>query len=159
MSVKLTTRVDDTRATVNGYGIGSRIAGLVLWIGGGLAAFLGLFLLLGPEEEYLGLGGDLSWRVGDVHLAGGYGLAAAGLAALVGALVMTLRMRAAPKIETTAREVLTTHAVVFAVVNLFVWLQDIALGDGVNEAYWVTITWGLGLLAHATAYFSERRRL
>lgn len=159
MSVKVTTRLDGGRTTVAGYGIGSRIAGWVLWIGGAFAAFLGLFLLLGPDEEYVGLGGELSWRVGDVHLAWGFGLAAAGLVALVGAVVLTLRMRAAPKIETTAREVLMTHAVVFAVVNAFVWLQDIALGDGVNEAYWITITWGLGLLAHATAYFSERRRL
>ncbi len=33
---------------------------------GGIAAFLGLFILFGPEDEYVGLGGDFSWRVGDI---------------------------------------------------------------------------------------------
>ena len=35
---------------------------------------------------------------------------------------------------------------------------DIAIGEGVNYAYLVTIPWGIGLAIHATTYGYSRRR-
>lgn len=43
-------------------------------------------------------------------------------------------------------------------VNAFVWVQDIALGDGVNYAWWITIPWGIALAAHAITYATGRQR-
>ena len=45
------------------------------------------------------------------------------------------------------------HLVVFAVVNTFIILQDLAVGDGLQWAYWVFIPWGFGIVAHAAAVF------
>ena len=45
------------------------------------------------------------------------------------------------------------HAGIFLVVNAFLWLQDIAVGGGVEYAYWTTIPWGAGLAIHALAFF------
>jgi hypothetical protein len=49
------------------------------------------------------------------------------------------------------------HATIFLVVNAFLWVQDIALGDGLNYAYWVTIPWAIGLGAHAFACYAGQR--
>ncbi len=32
-------------------------------------AFLGVFILVADEDQYVGIGGDLSWRVGDISSA------------------------------------------------------------------------------------------
>ena len=47
---------------------------------------------------------------------------------------------------------LMLHIAVFVIVNAFLWGIDIAGGDGVNWAYWVTISWGIGLAFHVAAY-------
>jgi Na+/melibiose symporter-like transporter len=40
----------------------------------------------------------------------------------------------------------------FLVINAFFWLLDIATGsDGVQWAYWITISWGLALAFHVVA--------
>ena len=44
------------------------------------------------------------------------------------------------------------HAGTYVIVNAFLWILDIAGGDGVQWAYWVTIPWGIGLAFHALAY-------
>ncbi len=41
-------------------------------------------------------------------------------------------------------------------VNRFIWLQAIAIGGGMEYAYWVTIPWAIGLAIHALAYISNR---
>jgi hypothetical protein len=42
---------------------------------------------------------------------------------------------------------------VFPPVNAFVWIQDFAIGGGLDYAYWVTIPWAIGLAIHAAIYF------
>lgn len=129
----------------------------VLGIVGGIAAFLGFFILFGPEEEYVGLGGDLSWRVGDISTAWTWSLLIGGLVLFAAAVGMVLYRRMQPRAAVSpavaARSDLYTHAVVFLIVNAFIWVQDIAIGGGVEYAFWVTIPWGIGLLAHAVAHY------
>ena len=50
------------------------------------------------------------------------------------------------------RAALVTHIVVFVLVNGILWAQDILAGGGLDYAYMATIPWGLGLIAHITAY-------
>jgi hypothetical protein len=129
----------------------------VLGILGAIATFLGAFILLGSDEQSVGLGGQASWQVGEIDPAWGYGLLAVGGLALLATLGLALRARSLP--ATAAAEPDTgwgdvaVHAGIFAVVNSFLWVQDIALGDGVNYAYWVTIPWGIGLAAHALTQY------
>lgn len=144
--------------STTGFGAGTRMVNVLLWVVGVVAAILGLLILLGSDNQHVGLGGDLSWRAGDVHPAWGYGLAAAGLVALVGAVLLTARLRTAPKIETGESTAFLIHAGIFAVVNAVLWLQDIALGDGLSYAYLVTIPWGVGLLSHAVVCLTRRGR-
>ena len=47
------------------------------------------------------------------------------------------------------------HAVTYVIVNLFLWGIDITGGDGVNWAYWVTISWGVGLGFHVASYLID----
>lgn len=140
---------------------GYRVTTWALGIVGAIAAFLGAFILLGGDEQSIGLGGEVSWTVGEIDPAWGYGLLIFGALALLGTLVLALRLRAMPKATKAQRsgwsDVLG-HAGVFLVVNAFLWIQDIALGDGLNYAYWVTIPWGIGLTAHALAQYVEQRR-
>jgi hypothetical protein len=44
------------------------------------------------------------------------------------------------------------------VVNSFIWAQDIALGGGVTYAWWITLPWAVGLLAHLYAYTTGHRQ-
>ena len=63
----------------------------ILGIGGTIAVFMGLFILVASEDQYVGIGGDWSWRVGDITPEWGIGLLIGGIVALlilgVGALV------------------------------------------------------------------------
>jgi hypothetical protein len=54
------------------------------------------------------------------------------------------------------RNELIAHATAFTIVNAFLWIQDIAQGGGLEYAYWTTIPWGIGLIAHAYAYMKGR---
>jgi uncharacterized membrane protein (UPF0136 family) len=51
------------------------------------------------------------------------------------------------------------HVATFVIVNAFLWGIDIIKGGGLNWAYWVTITWGLGLAFHAAAYLLDESGL
>ncbi|HSF86225.1 MAG TPA: 2TM domain-containing protein [Acidimicrobiia bacterium] len=51
------------------------------------------------------------------------------------------------------------HAATFLIVNGFLWSLDIVQGDGVNWAFWVTITWGIGLAFHIASYFLDENGL
>ena len=123
----------------------------ILGIFGGIAAFLGLFILLGDEDQFVGFGGDWSWRVGDIDSVWAYVLLIAGAALLVGAVAMVFAGRRRTPVASTPMSDLMLHAVVFLVVNAFIWVQDFAAGGGLDYAYWVTIPWGAGLAIHALA--------
>lgn len=130
---------------------GLRVSETVLAILGGVAVFLGAFILLAGDDQYVGLGGEASWRVGDIALAWGIGLLAVGVvvAVLDAALVRSDRRRPVSATRTSTNADLAVHATVFVLVNALVWAQDIALGGGVNYAWWLTIPWGIGLGIHA----------
>ena len=129
----------------------------ILGIVGGIATFLGFFILFGPEDDSIGIGGDLSWEVSEISSAWTYSLLIGGLVLVAVAVGMAIYDRMQPREGVprvmSARADLYTHAGIFVLVNAFIWLQDIALGGGVSYAYWTTIPWGLGLLAHAVVHF------
>lgn len=130
-------------------------SGWFLGIIGGIAAFLGLFVLFAGDDQSIGLGGDLSWQVSEVSTAWTYGLLIGGGLLLLAALVMVMfggRDEAAPSHASDLTELLW-HAGIFVVVNAFIWAQDIAIGGGVEYAYWVTIPWGIGLAIHAVTFY------
>ncbi|MEN8114825.1 MAG: hypothetical protein ABFS21_10605 [Actinomycetota bacterium] len=84
----------------SGMGEGAEITGtwrsVVAWvlaIGGTVSAFMGLFILLASEDQYVGIGGDWSWRVGDITPEWGIGLLIGGIAALLILGVWTLARR------------------------------------------------------------------
>lgn len=47
------------------------------------------------------------------------------------------------------------HAATYVIVNVFLWGIDLVGGDGVNWAYWVTISWGIGLAFHIASYLID----
>jgi hypothetical protein len=138
----------------------SRAVEWVLGIAGAIAAFLGLFIMFAGESSSVGIGGDLSWRVGDIAPAWGYGLLIVGVFVLGLASILMMRDRRRPGVQRQATELqtLVTHIVVFAVVNAFIWLQDLAIGGGIDYAWAVTIPWGVGVIAHIIAYIVGSRR-
>lgn len=63
--------------------------GFVEWffgILGGIATFLGLIVLFADGDQWIGFGGDLSWRVADIPSAWAYGLLVGGFVLLILAL-------------------------------------------------------------------------
>lgn len=44
------------------------------------------------------------------------------------------------------------HLATFIIINGFLWTIDILQGGGVNWAFWITITWGIGLAFHIAWY-------
>lgn len=140
---------DITPAHITHRGIGWKSAWWLLALFGGVATFLGLFILFGSEDEYVGLGGDLAWRVGDISSVWTYGLLIGGLALLGILAAVTIIGRDMGPVTTTPLQDLMFHAGVFVLVNAFIWAQDYALGTGLDYALWVTIPWGVGLLIHA----------
>lgn len=141
-----------TFAKTKGYGW--KAAEWLMGVFGGIATFLGFFVMFGPEDDYIGLGGDVAWRVGDVSSAWMYGLVVGGLALLAGLLFMVITGRTRTAVGATPRADLLWHAGVFTLVNAFVWAQDLALGSGLEYAYYMTIPWAIGLAIHAYNYFS-----
>ena len=121
----------------------------------------GVFILVGDETQWVGFGGDLSWQVGEIPPEVGYGLViGGGVLVLVSlALVLTGR-RSGARVEPAERPFrdLAAHATAFLVVNALLWAQDIAAGGGLEYAYWTTIPWGVGLAAHALAYYLGREQ-
>jgi hypothetical protein len=51
------------------------------------------------------------------------------------------------------------HAATFVIVNAFLWGVGIVGGSGVDWAYWVTISWGIGLAFHVAAYMLDESGL
>lgn len=126
--------------------------GFFEWVSGilgGIGVFVGLFVFFGGEDEYVGLGGDLSWRVGDISSAWAYGLLIGGMALLAVAVFLAILGRSRVRVEPTSRSDLILHAGIFAAVNAFVWIQDFAIGGGLDYALWVTIPWAFALVVHA----------
>jgi hypothetical protein len=131
------------------------ISGWLLGEVGGIGVLLGGFILVASEDQYVGIGGDLSWRVGDIDPIVAVGLVLGGFAlALAGLRLVIVGSRAPrPAVQDTGLRDLALHAVAFTIVNAFLWIQDIAIGGGLEYAYWVTIPWGIGLAIHALVYF------
>jgi hypothetical protein len=151
-------RINDKGST---GGAGWRlIVGWVLAVAGAIVAFVGGFILLAGKDQFVGMGGDLSWRVGDIDPLLAVGLLAGGVIVAVlglGLVVLTLRAPRPPVRDKALRD-LQLHATAFVLVNAFLWVQDVVIGGGVEYAYWVTIPWGIGLTAHILAYYTGRRR-
>lgn len=140
-----------------------RVTSGVLGVLGAVATAVGVVVLVAGEDEYVGLGGpSTSWRVGDLSPGWGYALVAGGLLAIVGAFLLARHDRAHAATEVRSVDGwpdFVAHAAIFVVVNTFVWLQDIAIGAGLNYAIWVTVPWALGLTAHGVStYLDERQR-
>ncbi len=137
----------------------TRIMEWVLGIFGTISAFMGLFILFAGENQYVGLGGALTWQVGEIAVGWAYGLLIAGIVLLAGSVALLLWERRHPHVYAPQSELagLITHVVVFVLVNAFLWTQDIVSGGGLNYAYWVTIPWGIGLAAHVVAYLNSDR--
>jgi len=143
---------------------GSRLETIGAWILGiigAVGAFMGLFILFAGEEQSVGIGGDLSWKVGEIPIAWPYGLLIGGLVLLLAAAWLyrlgVVAARAGGHLASRALTDLVLHGTAFVVVNAFLWLQDIATGGGLDYAYWITIPWGAGLAIHAGSYILGRR--
>lgn len=138
-----------------------RVSEWVLGIMAAIAAAMGFAILLLPDDQYVGLGGQqFSWRVGDLSPWWGYGLLAGGvvLGAVTALLVRRDRHFPAADEKHSGMADLALHATAFILVNALLWAQDFALGDGLNYAYWATIPWAVGLAFHAYAALTERRK-
>jgi 2TM domain len=134
----------------------------VLMILGGIAAFMGLFILVGDEEQYIGIGGDYSWQVGLVDPLWGWGLLIGGALFLIGGVLLVLRdrgRRPVPgEVESSPGVDLLVHSVIFVLVNSFLWIQDIVVTGELNYALWVTLPWAVGLGIHALTVVLDKRR-
>jgi hypothetical protein len=133
---------------------------ILLGILGVICLAVGVVILAVDDDQFVGLGGDWSWRVGDIPVAAAWGLLIGGAVLLImmGAMIWAGRSARAGRVQSAdrPRHELIAHATAFIIVNAFLWLQDIAAGGGLEYAYWTTIPWGIGLLAHAYAYSKGR---
>lgn len=136
-----------------------RFAEWLFGIAGGIALFLGLFIMFAGEDSSVGLGGEWSWTVGEITDAWMYGLLIGGAVLLMTALGMVM-MRVGttdePRRQPSDLYDLLWHAGIFLAVNAFIWIQDIAIGGGLEYAYWITIPWGVGLAIHALVVMVNR---
>jgi hypothetical protein len=82
-----------------------------------------------------------------------YSLLIGGFVLLMSAVSMAIVGRHRPRVESTPLSELVFHAGVFTAVNAFVWIQDFAIGGGLDYALWLTIPWAVGLAIHAGVYF------
>ncbi len=138
-------------------GPGWSVAGWLLGILGAISLFVGLFVMFGNENSSVGIGGELSWQVSEITDAWMYGLLIGGGLALLLALSIVLFVPRHEATETSDISELAWHTGAFLVVNAFVWIQDIAIGGGVDYAYWLTIPWGIGLAIHALMVYRNHR--
>lgn len=65
----------------------------VLGIVGAVGAFMGAFIMFAGEDQSVGIGGSLSWRVGDLSDWWGYGLLIGGGLLLVIVLAWVMQRR------------------------------------------------------------------
>ena len=122
---------------------------------GGLATFLGLFIYFGSDTRSIGLGGEWSWTVGEIDPMWAYGFMIGGVVLLAATWWMVTVGRERTPAAATPTTILAQHTVIFALVNAIVWLQDYAMGDGLDYALWLTVPWGVALLAHAWYAFRD----
>jgi hypothetical protein len=143
-----------------GGGPGWHFTEWALGIVGGIGLFLGLFTLFASDESSIGLGGDWTWQVGEITTVWKYTFVVGGATLVLIAVTMAVmgrkRVRPAGRIDAELSN-LIWHAGIFLAVNAFIWLQDIALGGGIDYALYTTIPWGIGLAVHAIAYTRSRR--
>lgn len=134
---------------------------ILLGVLGVICLVVGVIILVADDDQFVGPGGDLAWRVGDIPAMAAWGLLIGGVVLLVvmGAMIWAGRSTAAGRVQLAdrPRQELIAHATAFTIVNAFLWLQDIAAGGGLEYAYWTTIPWGIGLIAHAIAYTTGRK--
>ena len=134
---------------------------ILLGVLGVICLVVGVIILVADGDQFVGPGGDLAWRVGDIPAMAAWGLLIGGVVLLVvmGAMIWAGRTTAAGSVQAAdrPRQELIAHATAFTIVNAFLWLQDIAAGGGLEYAYWTTIPWGIGLIAHAIAYTTGRK--
>lgn len=148
-------------ASRGGGGPGWRFTEWLFGIVGGIGVFLGLFILFAGENEYVGIGGDWSWRVGDISSAWMYWLLIGGGVLLTASLVMIAYGRGRPAVTRMGNRALADllwHSGIFVAVNAYIWVQDFAIGGGLDYAYWVTIPWAVGLATHSIVYMYNRDR-
>lgn len=142
-----------------GGGPGWHFAEWTLGIVGGIGMFLGLFTFFAGDESSIGLGGDWTWQVGEIATGMKWTLLIGGVVLLAASIAMGIagrhRVRPIARISEELSN-LIWHAGVFVAVNAFIWLQDIALGGGVDYAFWVTVPWAIGLAVHWYAYSRGR---
>jgi hypothetical protein len=126
-----------------------------------ISVAMGIVILVAGDDQYVGLGGDLTWQVGDIPIAVAVGLLIGGvvLFAVMVAMAVAARGERVGRVEPKARprQELISHATAFVIVNGFLWLQDIAAGGGLEYAWLTTLPWGIGLIAHALAYYGRDR--
>jgi hypothetical protein len=144
---------DDTPVRSIGWSVTQWSLGII----GGIATFLGFFVAFGPADEYIGLGGDWSWRIRDVADAWMYTLAIGGLVLLAATITMAVVGRRRTRVPSSPLADLLLHLGIFTAVNAFVWAQDAALGGGIDYAWWVTVPWALALAGHAYAFATSAR--
>jgi len=51
------------------------------------------------------------------------------------------------------------HIGAFIIINAFMWFLDLWTGPGIQWAYWITISWGIGLAFHVLAWFLDGRQV
>lgn len=141
---------------------GLQVTRIVLMILGGIAAFMGMFILVGDDEQYIGMGGDYSWQVGAVDPLWGWGLLIGGALFVIGGIMLVLRDRGQKAVEGAVESSpgvdLLVHSIIFVLVNSFLWIQDIVITGGLNYALWVTLPWAVGLGIHAVSVILDKRR-
>ena len=71
-------------------------------------------------------------------------------------LAMVVAGRRMGPVETTPLGDLLFHAGAFIIVNAYLWIQDFAIGTGLDYAYLTTIAWGIGLAFHAWHALGDR---
>lgn len=72
---------------------GIRTAAWICGVFGAVALFMGFFITFAGENQSVGLGGDLSWQVGEIGTAWVIGLIAGGAVLLAVALGLVLGHR------------------------------------------------------------------
>ncbi len=151
----LPARTDDARAWP-----GLHVTRSVLMIIGGIAAFLGAFIMFAGDDHYIGIGGDASWRVGDIDPAWGWTLLIGGALFLIVGVLIVVGYRRADRAMPVSnpRADVVAHTAVFVLVNALIWVQDFAIGGGLNYAWWITGPWAVWLAAHIATYLGSSRR-
>ncbi len=140
-----------------GLAVSLLVSRWVLAIVGGISAFVGTFILVGGESQWIGIGGEMSWQVSEIDPLWGWGLLVAGVVCIVAA-VIAFRATRGITVEESPGADLAVHAVVFLLVNAFLWIQNVLVSGTIDYALWVTVPWAIGLGVHLLAFLMNRGR-